>query len=226
MSSVDQSELPTGGLLGGSVSYTRFYLRIGRLEADDATSGDFGDRLERAVAHHTFRPLVAEEEEDERVGWCSVRDPFVLELDRNEFLYADHVHLGLRIDRWRVPRNIFKAQYAIASRELMDQQGIHRLSRAQKEDLQVFVMRRLRKQTIPVLRHVDLSWELATGLVRVASTSRTVLDHARLQFEKTFKVDLVEHGVFTAMHRAGLDDQALSQLVALQPARLHTQDGA
>ena len=148
------------GLLGGSVSYTRFYVR------GDAPSGNFRSRFEKAVAHDAFRPLAAEEEEDERVGWCSIRDPFVIELERDDFLYADHVHLGLRIDRWRVPRNLFKAHYAIAERELMDTQGIHRLSRSQKEDLQVFVMRRLRKQTIPAMRHVELSWELGTGLVR------------------------------------------------------------
>ena len=102
------------GLLGGSVSYTRFYVR------GDAPSGNFRSRFEKAVAHDAFRPLAAEEEEDECVGWCSIRDPFVIELERDDFLYVDHVHLGLRIDRWRVPRNLFKAHYAIAERELMD----------------------------------------------------------------------------------------------------------
>jgi recombination associated protein RdgC len=139
-------------------------------------------------------------------------------------LYADHVHLGLRIDRWRVPRNLFKAHYAIAERELMDTQGIHRLSRSQKEDLQVFVMRRLRKQTIPAMRHVELSWELGTGLVRIASTSKPVLAHAVIQFEKTFKLQIAEHGVLTGMERAGFDEARLTKLVALQPARLHAED--
>lgn len=206
------------GLLGGSVSYTRFYVR------GDAPSGNFRSRFEKAVAHDAFRPLAAEEEEDERVGWCSIRDPFVIELGRDDFLYADHVHLGLRIDRWRVPRNLFKAHYAIAERELMDTQGIHRLSRSQKEDLQVFVMRRLRKQTIPAMRHVELSWELGTGLVRIASTSKPVLAHAVIQFEKTFKLQIAEHGVLTGMERAGFDEARLGKLVALQPARLHAED--
>ena len=206
------------GLLGGSVSYTRFYVR------GDAPSGNFRSRFEKAVAHDAFRPLAAEEEEDERVGWCSIRDPFVIELGRDDFLFADHVHLGLRIDRWRVPRNLFKAHYAIAERELMDTQGIHRLSRSQKEDLQVFVMRRLRKQTIPAMRHVELSWELGTGLVRIGSTSKPVLAHAVIQFEKTFKLQVAEHGVLTGMERAGFDEARLTKLVALQPARLHAED--
>jgi len=206
------------GLLGGSVSYTRFYVR------GDAPSSNFRSRFEKAVAHDAFRPLAAEEEEDERVGWCSIRDPFVIELGRDDFLYADHVHLGLRIDRWRVPRNLFKAHYAIAERELMDTQGIHRLSRSQKEDLQVFVMRRLRKQTIPAMRHVELSWELGTGLVRIASTSKPVLAHAVIQFEKTFKLQVAEHGVLTGMERAGFDEARLGKLVALSPARLHAED--
>jgi len=206
------------GLLGGSVSYTRFYVR------GDAPSGNFRSRFEKAVAHDAFRPLAAEEEEDERVGWCSIRDPFVIELGRDDFLYADHVHLGLRIDRWRVPRNLFKAHYAIAERELMDAQGIHRLSRSQKEDLQVFVMRRLRKQTIPAMRHVELSWELGTGLVRIASTSKPVLAHAVIQFEKTFKLQIAEHGVLLGMERAGFDEARLEKLLALQPARLHAED--
>lgn len=206
------------GLLGGSVSYTRFYVR------GDAPSGNFRSRFEKAVAHDAFRPLAAEEEEDERVGWCSIRDPFVIELGRDDFLYADHVHLGLRIDRWRVPRNLFKAHYAIAERELMDTQGIHRLSRSQKEDLQVFVMRRLRKQTIPAMRHVELSWELGTGLVRIASTSKPVLAHAQIQFEKTFKLQIAENGVLLGMERAGFDEARLGKLLALQPARLHAED--
>ncbi|MCA9532851.1 MAG: hypothetical protein KC593_04200 [Myxococcales bacterium] len=206
------------GLLGGSVSYTRFYVR------GDAPSGNFRSRFEKAVAHEAFRPLTPEEEEDERVGWCSIRDPFVVELGREDFLYADHVHLGLRIDRWRVPRNLFKAHYAIAEREFMDQQGTSRLSRSQKEDLKVFVMRRLRKQTIPSMRHVELSWELQSGLVRIGSTSKPVLAHALVHFEKTFKLELAEHGVLLGMERMGFDEARLGKLVALSPARLHAED--
>mgnify|MGYP003402657794 CR=1 FL=1 len=41
------------GLLGGSVSYTRFYVR------GDAPSGNFRSRFEKAVAHDAFRPLAA-----------------------------------------------------------------------------------------------------------------------------------------------------------------------
>jgi hypothetical protein len=206
------------GLLGGSVSYTRFYVR------GDAPSGDFRSRFEQAVAHEAFRPLTPEEEEDERVGWCSIRDPFVTDVSREDFLYADHVHLGLRIDRWRVPRNLFKAHYAIAEREFMDQQGTSRLSRTQKEDLKVFVMRRLRKQTFPTMRHVELSWELDSGLVRIGSTSKPVLAHALVHFEKTFKLELDEHGVLLGMQRAGFDDKRLGKLLELSPARLHSDD--
>ena len=206
------------GLLGGSASYTRFYVR------GDAPSGNFRSRFEKAVAHESFRPLAPEEEEDERVGWCSIRDPFVIDVSREDFLFADHVHIGLRIDRWRVPRNLFKAQYAIAEREFMDKQGTSRLSRSQKEDLKVFVMRHLRKQTIPSMRHVELSWELQSGLVRIGSTSKPVLAHALVHFEKTFKLELDEHGVLLGMRRMGFDDARLGKLAALLPARLHSDD--
>ena len=48
--------------------------------------------------------------------------------------------------------------------------------------------------------------------------------HALLHFEKTFKLELDEHGVLLGMQRAGFADSRLAKLVALSPARLHSDD--
>jgi hypothetical protein len=219
MGDMPQAARPMG-LLSGSASYTRFYVR------GDAPSGNYRLEFEKAVAHECFRPLAPEDEEDERVGWCSVRDPFVTDVSGEDFLTSDHLHLGLRIDRWKVPRNLFKAHYAVAERELMDELGVGRLSRSQKEDLKVFVTRGLRKKTIPSMRHVEMSWDLASGQVRIFNTSKPVLMHALVHFEKTFKMELDEHCVFLGMEREGMDEDALERLLELEPARLHSAEGA
>jgi hypothetical protein len=50
------------------------------------------------------------------------------------------------------------------------------------------------------------------------------LAHALVHFEKTFKLELDEHGVLLGMQRAGFDDKRLGKLLELSPARLHSDD--
>jgi hypothetical protein len=185
------------GALKGSISFTRFYVR-------GALPEPLHERFLEAASLRAFRPLEVEEEDEERAGWCSIEDPFDLDLDHGKIFYNSYLNLGLRIDRWRIPGPLFKAHFAEAERKHLAERGRERLSRREKTELKVTVSRRLRRQVIPAMKVVDLSYNLVTGVVRFWSQSPRL--HERLQelFHATFRLELVPESPATTAARLGL----------------------
>ncbi|MCA9644464.1 MAG: hypothetical protein KC492_27415, partial [Myxococcales bacterium] len=119
-----------------------------------------------------FEPLTAEDEESERSGWCVIDRVFDLEFDHEKVFYNSYLNIGMRVDRWRVPPALLKAQLQEAEEELKAKKGLNKLGRAQKADLKQRITIRLRKRTLPVMRAYDVSWNLDTGVVLFWSNSR------------------------------------------------------
>ena len=113
-----------------------------------------------------FRPLTVEEDADQRAGWCSIENPLDCELDHGKIFFNSYLNLGLRTDRWQVPSALFKAHFAEAEREHLAKRGREKLGRREKEELRAIVSRKLRAKLMPVMKVVDLSWNLEAGVVR------------------------------------------------------------
>jgi recombination associated protein RdgC len=205
------------GALKGSISYARFYIR-------GTVPDSFHDRYLEAVRLRAFRPLTVEEEDEERAGWCSIGSPFDLDLDHGKVIYNSYLNLGLRVDRWRIPGPLFKAHFAEAEAAHLAERGREKLSRREKDELKVFVARKLRRQVIPAMKTVDLSWNLVTGVVRFWSNSKGL--HERLQeiFHDTFGLDLVPEGPYTTALRLGPTDAQIEAIGALEHTVFATQE--
>jgi len=175
----------------------------------------------RSIRNRTFEPLVAQEPDDEHEGWCSIDDPFDLELTRDKVFRNNFLNLALRVDRWRIPKPVFKAHFAEAEQQHLERKGREKLSKREKEDLRIFVQKRLRKQVIPAMKIMDMSWDMEAGLVRFWNTSAKMHERFFEIFEKTFKLKLVPESPYTnAVHIGITDKQALS-LVNLEPSTFH-----
>ena len=100
------------GLFKGALTYSKFHVR-GELPEH------FADRFVESIRLRAFRPLTPSEDEDERVGWCSIHHPLDLELDHHKVFVNEYLNLGFRLDRWRIPSNLKKAHFAEAEAELL-----------------------------------------------------------------------------------------------------------
>jgi recombination associated protein RdgC len=205
------------GLLKGSISYVRFFV-------DGEVPTRYKSKFLESIELRTFRPLKPSDEEEERVGWCSVHQPIDLELTAEKVYDGDFVNLGLRVDRYKIPSAILKAHYAEAEAAMLQELGKERLSRSQKEDLRAMVLKKLKQRSMPVMRVYDVSWDVSTGLVRFFGTSAKIHDVLAEIFEKTFNVALVREGAYTRAERIGLPNSALDAVTLLEPFVLHRED--
>lgn len=204
------------GALKGSISFSKFYVR-GQLP--DA----FRDRFVERIGLRAFRPLTVEEDAEQRAGWCSIENPLDCELDHGKIFFNSYLNLGLRTDRWQVPAPLFKAHFAEAEREHLAKRGRAKLGRREKEELRAVISRRLRAQLIPVMKVIDLSWNLETGVVRFWNQSPRVHEGLSELFEETFELSLVPESPYTAARELGLSDAHHRAFEALKPTAFHVQ---
>jgi len=204
------------GALRGSITYSKFHV------ATELSKG-FRDRFIEKMRLRAFRPLDPKEEIDHRAGWCSITDPFDLELTSQKVFFNDYLNVGFRVDRWRIPSPLFKAAFRAAERDWLAKQGLEKLGRAQKKNLEKIVMAQLRKKVVPAMRATDLSWNLNTGVVRFFSKSAKSHELLGELFEKTFELELVPDGAYVTAERRGLPEGLVGSLPELEPALFHTE---
>lgn len=201
------------GALGGSLTYSRFFI-----------TGDVPDDLSasamKRIRANAFLPLVADDEEAQRHGWCSLSDSMDTDLDHEKVFWNEFVCLGLRVDTWVVPKPLLLAHLRTAEEAILEKKGIEKLGRQAKTELKAMVVRKLRKQLVPVTRAVDLVWNVNTGVARFFSQSPKVHLLAQELFEKTFRLSMVPESPGTAAERRGMDARAQKIWDQLVPTQL------
>jgi len=203
--------------LRGSLTYARFY-------AQGPVPDDPSDKFMRAIRLRAMKPLEADEEDLERCGWCKLGEPFELELRHDDVFAAGFVNLGFRVDRWQIPSPVLKQRVREAERAYLEKKGRERLGRKEKAELKEMVARKLRKQSAPTTRVVDLSWSLDDGLVRFFSHSTKASGQMMELFEKTFGLKLVSEAPYTLAARLGLSKAQESAWQELEITHL-AEDG-
>ncbi|EYF07308.1 Hypothetical protein CAP_0787 [Chondromyces apiculatus DSM 436] len=181
----------------------------------------FRDLFVERVRLRAFQPLTVEAEADQQSGWCSIEDPLDTDLDHNKLYFGSYLNLGLRTDKWVIPGPLLKAHLAEAERAHLQKRGRERLSKSEKEEIRTNVSRRLRKQVLPVMNVVDLSWNLDTGVVRFWNQSPRVLESMMEIFEDTFSVNLLPESPGASAVTMGLSDLHTRALEALTPTAFH-----
>ncbi len=179
------------GVFKGSVSLTRFAVR-----------GDvpkrFATPFMQAIRLRKFTELSIDAEEDQSSGWCGAGAPLDLELQQQDVIRNAYIVLGMRVDRWRIPRPIFKAELEAATRAFRERTGREKINRADKDDLSVRVTRKLRKKVLPVMRCFDVCWNVDLGSVLLWSRSPRTKEDFRELFEQTFSLELDEDSPYMA----------------------------
>lgn len=198
--------------LTGSITFSKFFVR-------GEVPEDFRDSFMQSIQLRAFRPLTVEEEAEERAGWCNVEHPLDLELDHDKVFFNEYLNVGLRVDRWRIPSNIFKATFKDAERAYLAETGKEKLGRHDKDELRFTVTRQLRRQLMPTMKVIDLSWNVDQGVVRFWSQSASAVGVMVDLFEDTFPLQLVPQGVYTTAREHGLKQTLLDVLPQLTPSR-------
>jgi hypothetical protein len=181
----------------------------------------FRDRFVEAIRRDAFQPLNVEDEAEESFGWCTIDRPFDTDLAHEKIFYNTYLNVGLRMDRWRIPAPLFKAFFADAARQHLAKTGRDKLMRREKEELKAVVTATLRRQLIPTMKVVDLSWNLETGLLRFWNNSTRIHEILEELFESTFNLRLVRNNPYIIAEQIGLSQGKLDALIQLEPTPFH-----
>jgi recombination associated protein RdgC len=199
------------------VSARRGPLTLTRLFVKGSPPKDLRQRYLQAVRLRAFVPLKAEEEHVEASGWCVMERPFDLEFDAGKIFEDQYLVLGLRVDRFRVPAAIVRAELATEEQRLLSKSGKNRVSRNERLELRDKIVLRLRKKFPPSTRCLDVVWDLDGGTVLFFSHSRRTLADFAALFEKTFGLALDEDSPYLAAQRSELPERLLKRLSNVAP---------
>jgi recombination associated protein RdgC len=201
------------GVRRGTLSFTRF--RVTGLVPKDARR-----RYLEAVQLRSFAPLDANGEANETSGWCVLERPFDVEFDAGNLFYDRFVLLGFRVDKWRVPGALIKAHVEDEEQRLLGKSGRERLGRAERAELKLKVIMRLRRKILPTAKVFDVVWDLdAETLLFFGHSAKLLLDFSAL-FETTFGLGLVEDSPYAAAMRANLPAALQKRFASVEPMSL------
>jgi DNA recombination-dependent growth factor C len=183
--------------LRGSLTYARFFV-------DGEVPDDSREKYMRAIRLRAMKPLEADDDDLERSGWCKLAEPFELELRYDDVFCNEYVALGFRTDRWQIPGPILKRRVREAEAAYLEKKGREKLGRKEKAELKENVARKLRKETAPTTRMVDVVWSMNEGVVRFFSHAEKSAGNMIELFHKTFGLKLVAESPYTLAERLGL----------------------
>lgn len=203
--------------LRGSLTYSRFYVEGTRPDS-------FHTPYLKAIRARAMRPLDPLEPDPERSGFCRLGEPFEIDLTHHDVFYDDYIVLGVRTDRWSIPKPLLRSKLREAERALLTKTGRERLSRKEKTELKESVSMKLRRQTAPSTRAVDLIWSLDEDLVRFFSHAEKSIAIMTDLFQKSFGLKLIPESPYTLAARLGLAQEHERAWSALAPSAFASRD--
>jgi hypothetical protein len=198
------------GVFKGSISATKFYVR-------GSVPKRFAAPYLEKIESTKFVELNVDDEPTESVGWCVASSPLDTSLHHEQVYWGSYVLLGMRTDRWRIPRPLFKAQFDRAAAEWVERTGRQKMNKREKDELKFRIERKLRRKVLPNMRSVDVCWNMERGSLLLWSRSPRVKEDFRELFERTFSLELDEDSPFmTAKYL--LEPEELETLSGLAPS--------
>ncbi len=165
---------------------------------------DLRKRYLDAVKLRKFTPLAPEDEVAEAVGWCVIERPFDLDFQPDRLFYDRYLLLGFRVDKWKIPGVLMRSQVADEEQRMLSRAGREKLTRAERDDIKLRVIGRLRKKILPTSRAFDVLWDLDAGTVLLFTHSARATEEFAALFQKTFGLELMADCAYVAAGRAAL----------------------
>ena len=146
------------------------------------------------------------------------RRAFEIELALRRRVRNEYVALGFRTDRWQIPGPCLKARVREAEAAYLEKKGREKMGRKERAELKESVARKLRKQSAPATRMVDLVWSMNEGSVRFFSHAEKAGRQHDRAVPQDVRPQLVPESPYTLASRLGLSK---AQESAWQEIEIH-----
>ena len=167
-------------LLKGAVSFTSF-----RPEGEVPTR----ERTRELIETQLFKPLKAEEERDESVGWVDAIWSFDTERLPNLFSGATLL-LSMRIDRYAFSSSQLRPYLEEAEYHYKTTNRLEYISAQQKKEIRDAEIRRMRTNSYPKTQIVEIAWKIDEKTLYLFSQSSAAIKRFIPLFENSFGFSL------------------------------------
>ena len=205
------------GAFSGSLTYKLFF-------AQDDPPDNWQNLYVERVNLHAFDDLMPDDDDDESIGWVPLERPLETQFDLPDLTYDHFVNLGLRRDRYALPKALLDANIAEAEEEFLLKNDKEKLSKYEREDIEHMVTRRLREKTLPKMRVIDMSWNLNSGRVRFWSHANKLGELFQNLFQETFQMKLMPASPYVNAIEHGLASHRVERLQNAEPTNFVQPD--
>ena len=199
------------GAFQGNLTYKLFFV-----EGDIPDS--WKDHYLKQIDHLRFVPLTPEGEAEESIGWVEVERPLRSDFTLSKVVYNDFINLGFRRDKYSIPSALLKAHLGEATHAYKEQNKKERLTKFEREDIKAMVQKRLKEQSLPTMKVVDMSWDMNNGRVRFWSQSNALIEIFQEYWEDTFDLRLIPANPYILGLNMKLEDAQLEMLATSEPS--------
>ena len=182
------------GILSGGIRFRRYQV------LGEPPEG-FRTAYEESIQRNAFRDFSSNDEREQVVGWVCVDDWFSTDLNLDQWLVGNTLNLTLRIDTKRIPSRFFKQECRKLESEWRMKTGREDLTRAEREEVQSIVRRRLLDRVLPSCQGLDTSWDLDRSDLLFWSTAEKANQAFRTLFTRTFRLELQPLFPYLLAHR-------------------------
>jgi len=147
------------------------------------------DFLDRQIKLFAFRELTAGTDE-KALGWTSLDNVLDTDFPYANYSLGDYVVFSLRIDRRAVPPALLKLLVLKAEREFLEEKGLKRLYKGQRDDIRETVKLGLMSRAQPVPSFHEVCWSTAGGWLIFGSLAEKANDDFKDLFKRSFNLTL------------------------------------
>ncbi|MCA9569422.1 MAG: recombination-associated protein RdgC [Myxococcales bacterium] len=171
------------GLVQGGLNGRRFRITTPLPEG-------FRDRYLQGVREFAFQPRLDATDKEPTVGWVDIFEAANTKFELNTFLFDRYLALALRSDKKSVNGRYAKIALYEREQQVMEERGLEKLSKDDKEALKEAVEAELFARALPSVSTTDVVWDTVSGQVIVFGTSDSQVEIVVENFEATFDVRL------------------------------------
>ncbi len=170
------------GLSKGTLTFTRY-------RVTGETPDSFAEFMDRQIKLFAFRELSAGTEE-KSMGWTSLDNVLDTGFEYANYSIGDFFAFSLRIDRRAVPPALLKLRVLQAEKDFLEEKGLKKLYKGQREDIRETVKLGLLGRAQPVPSFYEVCWSVSGEWLIFGTLTEKVNEDFKDLFKRAFDLSL------------------------------------
>ena len=192
-----------------TITYTAY-------EVGEAPKGDLHAHVLEGLTRGRIFKIDIDVGHDRTAGFATYEDPLDVDFTADKVFFGTLVLFSFRMDKIAVPASTLKLYTRQRIRQNLEATRRDKMPRAERDELSEVVKTDMMKRAIPTISTFPVLWDVASGRLRLMTTSAIACDDFVARFRDTVGIELRSKNTVGVLE-AGLDEKELDQAMHLLP---------